>query len=87
MANVGKVTVSLTLDDLPHPDDREALWAQFTAGEKLAYGCGVRDERARIARAVRDLPTRHPHGVMASYEHVNKPAVLRVVRDEPEEEW
>lgn len=25
---------------------REELWQRFTAGEKLAYGCGYRDARA-----------------------------------------
>lgn len=33
----------------PSPD-REALWAKFTGGEKLAYGCGHRDGYAE-ARA------------------------------------
>lgn len=30
----------------PEGADREALWAKFTAGEKLAYGCGYRDAKA-----------------------------------------
>lgn len=42
------------------PKDRAALWAKFTPGEKLAYGCGYRDARReqggldveRLARAL-----------------------------------
>jgi len=31
------------------PEGREELWAKFTGGEKLAYGCGFRDGRAQAA--------------------------------------
>lgn len=31
------------------PESREALWTMWTAGEKLAYGCGYRDARAALA--------------------------------------
>ena len=32
-----------TVEGVPVSADREALWAKFTGGEKLAYGCGYRD--------------------------------------------
>lgn len=37
------------------------------------------DELKRIRAAVEAMPTRHPHGVMAQYQHVDKPSVLRII--------
>lgn len=44
------IAVQLEVGEPPGPlSHREALWAKFTAGEKLAYGCGYRDGRNEAA--------------------------------------